>query len=86
MGASMQPKTRLALETTLAVIFAAIFVATMFWPDWIELVFGADPDEGNGEFEWAIVAISGLLAVASIIVARIEWRRQHRAGATITHG
>jgi hypothetical protein len=32
------------------------------------------------------VAISGLLAVASIIVARIEWRRQHRAGATITRG
>lgn len=86
MGASMQPKTRLAIETALAVIFAAIFVATMFWPDWIELVFGADPDEGNGQFEWAIVAISGLLAIASIIAARMEWRRQHRAGATITHG
>jgi hypothetical protein len=86
MGASMQPKTRVALETALAVIFAAIFVATVFWPDWIELVFGADPDEGNGQFEWAIVAISGLLAVASIIVARIEWCRQHRAGATITRG
>jgi hypothetical protein len=82
----MQPKTRLAIETALAVIFAAIFVATMFWPDWIELVFGADPDEGNGQFEWAIVAISGLLAIASIIAARMEWRRQHRAGATITHG
>jgi hypothetical protein len=86
MGASMQPKTRLAIETALAVIFAAIFVATMFWPDWIELVFGADPDEGNGQFEWAIMAISGLLAIASIIAARMEWRRQHRAGATITHG
>jgi heme/copper-type cytochrome/quinol oxidase subunit 3 len=82
----MQPKTRLALETAFAVIFAAIFVATMFWPDWIELVFGADPDEGNGQFEWAIVAISGLLAIASIIAARMEWRRQHRAGVTITHG
>ena len=42
----MQPKTRLALETALAVIFAAIFVATVFWPDWIELVFGADLTRG----------------------------------------
>lgn len=82
----MQPKTRLVLETALAVVFAAIFVATVFWPDWIELVFGADPDEGSGELEWAIVAISGLLAVASIIVARMEWRRQHRANGAITGG
>jgi hypothetical protein len=86
MGASMQPKTRLALETVLAVIFAAIFVATIFWPDWIELVFGADPDEGNGQAEWGIVVISGLLAMASIIVARMEWRRQHRADGAVTRG
>ncbi len=80
----MQPKTRLALETVLAVVFAAIFVVTMVWPDWIELVFGADPDEGSGQFEWAIVAISGVLAIASIIAARMEWRRQHPTGAMTT--
>jgi hypothetical protein len=83
---SMQPKTRLAIETALAAVFAAIFVATVFWPDWIELVFGADPDEGSGGFEWAIVAISGLLAIALIIIARMEWRRQHRADGVITSG
>jgi hypothetical protein len=82
MGASMQPRTRLAVETALAVVFAAIFVATVFWPDWIEMVFGADPDEGNGEVEWAIVATSGLLAVASIVLARMEWRRQQRPAIT----
>jgi hypothetical protein len=82
----MQPTTRLAQRPPLPSFFAAIFVATVFWPDWIELVFGADPDEGNGQFEWAIVAISGLLAVASIIVARMEWRRQHRADGAITRG
>ena len=68
----MQPKTRLALETALAVIFAVIFVATVFWPDWIELVFGENPDAGSGQFEWAIVAISGVLAVGSIIAARMR--------------
>lgn len=82
----MQPKTRLALEIALAVVFAAIFIATAFWPDWIELAFGANPDEGSGEFEWAIVAISGLLAVASIVVARMEWRRRHRADGAMTRG
>lgn len=71
----MQPKTRLALDTALAVIFTANYVATLFWPDWIELVFGAEPDQGNGQFEWTTVAVSGLLAFASIIVARSRWRR-----------
>lgn len=82
----MQPRTRVALETALAAIFAAIFFVTMFWPDWIELVFGADPDEGNGEFEWAIVAISGVLAIALIVAARMEWRRQDSANRAISRG
>jgi hypothetical protein len=71
----MRPKARLTLETAIAAVFAAIFVATAFWSDWIELVFGPEPDEGNGQFEWTIVATSGLLAVASIIVARSQRRR-----------
>jgi len=80
----MQPKTRLALETVLAVVFAAIFVVTMVWPDWIELVFGADPDRGSGEAELAIVAGSGVLAVAFIVSARMEWRRQRRIASDLT--
>jgi hypothetical protein len=74
----MQPKTLLAVDIAFAVFFTAIFVATVFWPDWIELVFGADPDQGNGQTEWTIVAASGVLAVASIIVARIRWRQSRR--------
>jgi hypothetical protein len=83
----MQPKTLLAVDIAFAVFFTAIFVATVFWPDWIELVFGANPDGGNGQSEWTIVATSGLLAVASIIVARIRWRRwrqQHPVAGAIT--
>jgi hypothetical protein len=81
---SMKPKTRFSLETALAAVFAAIFVATVFWPDWIELVFGADPDQGSGEAEWAIVAGSGVLAVAFIVIARMEWRRQRRIASDLT--
>jgi hypothetical protein len=72
----MSRKARLILATGLAVVFFAIFAVTLFWPDWIELVFGADPDEGNGAVEWAIVAVSGALALVSILIARTEWRRQ----------
>jgi hypothetical protein len=82
----MQPKTLLALDIALAVIFAGTLVATVFWPDWIELVFGAEPDGGIGQSEWTIVATSGLLALASIIVARIRWRqwcRHHSAAGAI---
>jgi hypothetical protein len=75
----MQPKTRLAMNTALAVFNAAIFVATVFWPDWIELVFGAEPDEGNGQFEWTIMAVTGFLSIALIIIVTIDWRRQHPA-------
>jgi hypothetical protein len=74
----MAPKTRLFLETAFAVIFAAIFVTTVLWPDWIELVFGADPDQGSGEAEWAVVVASGALSVIAIFVARVEWNQQHR--------
>jgi hypothetical protein len=74
----MSRKSRLIIETALAAIFAVIFAVTLLWPDWIELVFGADPDQGNGAAEWAIVAVSGSLAVVSILIARTEWRRQQR--------
>jgi hypothetical protein len=81
----MQPKALLAVDIAFAFFFTAIFVATVFWPDWIELVFGAEPDQGSGQSEWTIVATSGLLAVASIIVARIRWRQWHRpVGGAIT--
>ena len=26
-----------------------LFFATLLWPEWIEIVFGVDPDFGNGQ-------------------------------------
>ena len=47
----------------------------VFWHDWIEIIFGVDPDQGNGSAEWLVVVI--LLIVTSLLVlgARLEWRR-----------
>ena len=56
-------------------ITAVLFVVTLVWRDWIEILFDVDPDEGNGLLEWSIV---GALLVATIILfvlARYEWRK-----------
>jgi hypothetical protein len=46
-----------------------------FWQDWIETLFGVDPDGGNGTAEWLIVLILLLLASVLAVRARLEWRR-----------
>ena len=48
---------------------------TFLWPNWIELIFHIDPDEGNGMLERLIVILSGLAAIVSFVMARVEWRR-----------
>jgi hypothetical protein len=53
---------RLWLEAALAAGAGVMGVLTLFWHDWIEAVFGVDPDHGNGSLEW-IVAFA-LLATA----------------------
>lgn len=47
-------------------------------PDWIEAVFGVEPDGGDGSLEWLLVLGFGLLAVVSGALPR----RDQRAAAT----
>ena len=50
-------------------------LVTILWHDWIEVVFGVDPDHGNGSAEWiAVVVLLAIGAVAGAL-ARREWRR-----------
>jgi hypothetical protein len=62
------------LESTLALITASLAVLTLVWRDWIERVFGFDPDRHSGSFEWALVAACCLGTVALVALARREWR------------
>lgn len=54
---------------------AALGVLTLFWRDWIEAIFGIDPDHHNGSFEWLIVAGLFIIAVSLCGLARADRRR-----------
>ena len=49
----------------IAVLCAGLAVLTLFTPDWIETLTGADPDGGNGAAE--VVVIVALCLVAVIV-------------------
>ena len=53
-------------------------LSTLIWRDWIEVVFGVDPDKGNGSTERFIVVILVLITVSLAVGAHVEWRRAHR--------
>jgi len=75
MGFSMKPsKTRVVLETAIALLAGLLGVVTIFWHDWIEALTGWDPDQHNGIAEWLIVAGLLVVAVAMGTVARRHWR------------
>ena len=65
-------RRRFWIEAGLAVVSGLLLLLTLVSRDWIEALFGVDPDRGNGSLEWLIVA--GLLAatVAFGFVARAE--------------
>ncbi|MFF0087894.1 ABC transporter permease [Streptomyces canus] len=63
------------LETVAAAISAVVFVLTLLWRDWIERLFGVDPDQGSGALEWIIVALALCCTIICGLLARSEWHR-----------
>jgi tetrahydromethanopterin S-methyltransferase subunit E len=72
-------KRRFWLETGLATITGMLFVITLVWRGWIEIVFGVDPDQGNGALEWLIVGALLVVTITLLILASYEWRRTRAA-------
>jgi hypothetical protein len=68
-------RRRYWFELGLAVLAGALAVLTLVNREWIEVVFGVDPDEGSGALEWGIVVALGGVALISAVVARAERRR-----------
>jgi hypothetical protein len=75
-----RPSARLLFESGLAGVALLLAAVTTFWPDWIEWVFGVDPDADSGELEWMIVVGLALVGLALALRARLEWHSIRRAG------
>lgn len=80
-----QVRTRFWVELASAAITLTSALLTTIWQDWIELVFGVDPDHHSGSLEWSIVAILALAGLALSLLARHEWvvTTSRRAGADV---
>ena len=68
-------RVRFWIEVILAVVTAALLLLTLISREWIEEVFGVDPDAGSGALEWAIVIALVVATVAFSLLARAEWKR-----------
>ncbi|MDR7255149.1 nitrogen fixation/metabolism regulation signal transduction histidine kinase [Nocardioides sp. BE266] len=66
---------RFWVEAVLSGACLVLMVVTLISREWIEFLFGVDPDNGSGALEWALVVALGLAAVVSGLLARANWRR-----------
>jgi hypothetical protein len=71
---------RARIELALAIVSAFLFVLTLVTREWIELVFGVEPDGGSGALEWAIAFAFLFAAVTFSLLAR----RDHRLATART--
>jgi len=62
-------------EAGLSVITALLFLLTLVKRDWIEALFGIDPDSHNGSLEFMIVGGLLVVTIALVSLASYEWRR-----------
>jgi hypothetical protein len=72
-------KWRFWLETVMATVTAILFVITLVRRDWIEIVFGIDPDNHNGTLEWLIIGALLVVTITLFTLATREWRRARAA-------
>lgn len=75
-------RSRFWVESILASVTGILAIVTIFWQDWIEAVFGVDPDHGSGSAEWAAVVVLALAAAGFAAGARIEWRHARHPQVT----
>jgi hypothetical protein len=67
-------RTRFWIESGMGVLSATLALLTLIWPDWIERIFGYEPDAGNGSIEVSLTVAMAIATVVLALLARSEWR------------
>jgi hypothetical protein len=80
----MKRRTRFWVETVCGIIGVSLFALTLISREWIEIVFGVDPDGGSGALEFGIALLLLGVAVGSSLLALREWRRPLAASSEPT--
>jgi hypothetical protein len=70
---------RLRIEAALGAVSAVLLALTLAIPNWIERIFGFEPDGGDGSAEWGL-AIS--LAIATLVLFADAYRLRSRSART----
>jgi hypothetical protein len=75
-------RARFWFEVVMASATGFLAILTSVWRDWIETLFGVDPDHGNGSLEWIVVAGLAVVTIALVLGARVEWQQRSARLAT----
>jgi hypothetical protein len=65
----------LITEIALGTGTGALAIVNLISREWIEIVFGVDPDHGSGALEWLTVAALATATVVFGLLASHEWRK-----------
>jgi hypothetical protein len=68
-------RRRYWVEVAASAVSAVMFLLTLARPNWVEAIFGVDPDGGSGELEWVLVAVPLVAALGCSLLAWREWRQ-----------
>lgn len=66
-------RRRFWFEAGCAILSLALFVLSLFSREWIEVVFGVDPDGGDGSLELVLTILPLAVAVVASWFARREY-------------
>ena len=78
-----QVRRRYWIELGAAVLAFVLLLVTLVSKEWIETVFGVDPDGGSGALELAIVVGLAVVGLGSTLAACYEVSRARRRESAI---
>jgi hypothetical protein len=63
------------VESVLGWLTAFLTILTLVWGHWVEEIFGFDPDNYSGVFEWGLVIVCGIATIVFGFLARRQWQK-----------